>query len=167
MKEVVIIRSPVAARATIKVGAVAALTAVLCTIITFVGLSLSFKAGRLSIPPTFDDVAYFVSAAEWLSRAATSSAESGMYALLRQHSPFTVLMAPIGLTWMPKDYVGPYAINAVIVAAFLLGIARFVWQLRLIDIATCLIGTACVPMLSQTILRNGRICLGDWVWDWQ
>jgi hypothetical protein len=117
---------------------------------TFVSLSLSFKAGRLSIPPTYDDVSYFVDAARWLSSAATRSAEGNLYALLDQHSPFTTLTAAIGLAWMPKGYVGPYVINAMIVAAFLLGIARLVWHLPLVDIATCLIGTACVPMLSQT-----------------
>jgi hypothetical protein len=141
----------IAVRAILKVAAVAAVAAVLCTIVAFVSLSLSFKVGRLSLPPTYDDVEYFVGAAQWLSSAAMRSAGSSLYALLDQHSPFTTLTAAIGLTWMPKDYVGPYAINAVIVAVFLLGIARLVWHLPLVDIATCLIGTACVPMLSHTI----------------
>jgi hypothetical protein len=137
--------------AVAKASIVVALTAALAAIVTEVSLRLSFASGRLSVPPLYDDVVYFVSAARWLATAPGRSIGGNLYALFDQHSPFTTLAAAIGLKWMPGNYVGPYAFNGIVIAAFMLGVAWLVWRRSVLDIATCLIGVACVPMLSQTV----------------
>jgi hypothetical protein len=53
--------------------------------------------------------------------------------------------------YCPDDYLGPYANNAVVILAFLLGVACLLWWRSLVDIMTCLVGAACVPMLWQTM----------------
>ena len=60
-------------------------------------------------------------------------------------------MAAIGFTLVPDGYAGPYVVNAIVILAFLLGIAHLTWRLPLVDIATCLIAAACVPVFWQTI----------------
>jgi len=61
------------------------------------------------------------------------------------------LTAIVGFTLLPDGYIGPYAVNTVIILAFLLGIARLTWRRPLVDIATCLIAAACVPVFWQTM----------------
>jgi hypothetical protein len=61
------------------------------------------------------------------------------------------LTAIIGLILLPDGYVGPYAINAVILLAFLLGIAHLTWRRPFVDIATCLVVAACVPVFWHTM----------------
>ena len=149
------LRDPAVVRAAAKASAIVALTAVLCGLIGYVSLAASFDHGHLSVPPLYDDVSYFVDAARWLSAAPMRSLAANLYALLDQHAPFTTLTSAIGLSIVPRGYVGPYLVNVVLVAAFMLAIARLVWHLSLIDIAVCLIGLACIPMLSQA-MTEGR-----------
>jgi hypothetical protein len=135
----------------LKSGIAVTLPVVLSAIIAVIALSISSKAGRLSVPPLYDDVVYFIHATRWLRGASTNSLAANIYALLDQHAPFATLQAAIGLAWIPDSYVGPYAVNTAIVAAFLFGIAMLVRRLSTIDIVTCITATACVPMLSQTM----------------
>jgi hypothetical protein len=134
-----------------RTGVVATLVLTLSVMITYVSIRLSFKIGRLSVPPLWDDVSYFIAATRWLSAAGNRWFGESLYALLDQHAPFSTLTAIIGFTLIPDGYIGPYAVNGVIIAAFLLGIARCVWHLSVLDIATCIVAVACVPMLSQAI----------------
>ena len=149
------LRDPAVARAAVKASAIVALTAALCAIVGYVNLAASFDRGQLSVPPLYDDVSYFVDAARWLSAAPMRSLAANLYALLDQHAPFTTLTSAIGLSVVPRGYVGPYLVNVVLVAAFMLAIAGLVWHLSIVDIATCLIGLACIPMLGQT-MTEGR-----------
>src|ERR1700728_4521 len=93
-----------------KAGAIFALALALSAIVTHLSLALSSEYGRLSVPPLYDDVSYFVAAARWLSEAATLSYWSDLYAMLDQHSPFTTLIAAIGLAMVPHGYAGPYLV---------------------------------------------------------
>jgi hypothetical protein len=149
------LRDPAVVRAAVKVSAILALTAALCAILGYVSLAASFTNGQLSVPPLYDDVSYFVDAARWLSAAPGRSLAANLYALLDQHAPFTTLTSAIGLSVVRGGYVGPYLVNVILVAAFMLAIARLTWHLSIVDIATCLIGLACVPLLSQT-MTEGR-----------
>ena len=149
------LRDPTVVCAAAKASAIVALIAVLCGLIGYVGLAASFDHGHLSVPPLYDDVSYFADAARWLAAAPMRSLGSNLYALLDQHAPFTTLTSAIGLSIAPRGYVGPYLVNVVLVAAFILAIAGLVWRLSLIDIAVCLIGLACIPMLSQA-MTEGR-----------
>jgi hypothetical protein len=149
------LRDPAVVRAAVKASAIVVLIAVLCALVGYVSLAASFAHGQLSVPPLYDDVSYFVDAARWLSAAPMRSLGANLYALLDQHAPFTTLTSAIGLSLVPSGYVGPYLANVVLVAAFMLAIGRLIWHLSIVDIATCLIGLACIPMLSQT-MTEGR-----------
>ncbi len=145
------LRDPALPRTGVKASAIVALIAALCALVGYTSLSASFARGQLSVPPLYDDVGYFVGATRWLSAAPMQSLAANLYALLDQHAPFTTLSSAIGLSIVPSGYIGPYLVNVVLVAAFMLAVARLVWHLSNIDIAACLIGLACVPMLSQTM----------------
>ncbi len=123
----------------------------LTAIITTTGLHQSLRTGRLSVPPLYDDVSYFAAAAQWLANLSSRSISASLYALLDQHAPFATWTAIVGFLLTPDSYVGHYAINFLFVGGFLLGIARLAWHAPPITVAACLIGTACVPMLTQTI----------------
>jgi hypothetical protein len=134
-----------------RVAAVIGLVVILTAITASLSLRLAEQFGRLSIPPTYDDVAYFLAAAQWLNAAPSQGLAANLYGLLHQHAPFSTLTAAIGFTLRPNSFLGPYAINAVIILAFLLGLAGLLWRRSLVDIVTCLVGAACVPMLWQTM----------------
>jgi hypothetical protein len=134
-----------------KAIAIAALVVVLTAIITEAGIQASLKFGRLSIPPTYDDVVYFISAAKWLSAWPGRTLAASLHALLAEHAPFSTITAVAGFLLTPDGYVGHYAINAVVIAGFMLGIAALAWRSRFIDIAICLIGAACFPLMVQAV----------------
>ena len=130
---------------------IAAFVLLLTAVITCAGLRASFKFGRLSIPPTYDDVVYFISAAKWLAAWPTRSIAAGLHALLAEHAPFSTITAIAGFLLTPHGYLGHYAINAVVVAAFLAGVTALVWRSSTIDIIICLIGVACFPAMVQVV----------------
>ena len=134
-----------------RVAAVIGLALTLAAIIAFLSLRLAKQFGRLSVPPLYDDVSYFVEAARWLSAVQINGIAANLGGLLHQHAPFSSLTAIIGLILIPEGYVGPYAINADILLAFLLGIAHLTWRRPFVDIATCLVVAACVPMFWHTM----------------
>jgi hypothetical protein len=134
-----------------RIAAVAALAAGLTAVTAFLSLMLAKQIGRLSVPPLYDDVSYFVAAAKWLNAVQINGVAANLGGLLHQHAPFSTLTAIIGLVLAPDGYVGPYAINAAILLAFLLGIAHLTWRRPLVDIATCLVVAACVPVFWHTM----------------
>jgi hypothetical protein len=134
-----------------RAAAVIGLVVVLTTITASLSLRLAEQFGRLSVPPLYDDVSYFLAATRWLNDAPSQGIAANVYGLLHQHAPFSTLTAVIGFSLHPDGYLGPYAINAVVILAFLLGLARLLWSRSLVDIVTCLVGAACVPMLWQTM----------------
>jgi hypothetical protein len=86
-----------------------------------------------------------------MAEAPSRSFAENAYALLAQHAPFATISAILGMALVPDGYVGAYAINAVVVAAFLVGIARIVWELPTALLLADLLGIACVPVLFQTV----------------
>src|SRR6266403_565434 len=96
-----------------RVAAVIGLAVILTAITASLSLRLAEQFGRLSIPPTYDDVAYFLAAAQWLNAAPSHGIAANVYGLLHQHAPFSTLTAAIGFSLRPDDYLGPYALNAV------------------------------------------------------
>jgi hypothetical protein len=134
-----------------RVAAIAALATGLTAVTAFLSLRLAKQIGRLSVPPLYDDVSYFVDAAKWLVAVQINGIAANLGGLLHQHAPFSTLTAIIGFILVPDGYVGPYAINAVILLAFLLGIAHLTWRRPFVDIATCLVVAACVPVFWHTM----------------
>jgi hypothetical protein len=134
-----------------RIAAVIGIAVILTAVTATFSLKLAEQVGRLSVPPLYDDVVYFVAAAQWLNEAPSHGIAENVYALLHQHAPFSTLTAAIGFSLRPSGYLGPYAINAVIILAFLLGIAGLLWRRSLVDILTCMVGAASVPMFWQTM----------------
>jgi hypothetical protein len=134
-----------------RVAAIIGLALILAAITASLSLRLAEQFGRLSVPPLYDDVSYFLAAAQWLDAAPSHGIAANVYGLLHQHAPFSTLTAAIGLSLHPDGYLGPYAINAVIILAFLLGLAGLLWRRSLVDILTCMVGAACVPMFWHTM----------------
>ena len=134
-----------------KAISVVALVLLLTATITSAGIRASLKFGRLSIPPTYDDVVYFISAAKWLSAWPGRSLSASFSALLGEHAPFSTITAVAGFILTPDSYRGHYAVNAVVIAGFFSGLAALVWRSRLLDVAVCLIGAACFPVMVQAI----------------
>jgi hypothetical protein len=134
-----------------RIAAVIGIAVILTAVTATFSLKLAEQVGRLSVPPLYDDVVYFVSAVQWLNEAPSRGIAENAYGLLRQHAPFSTLTAAIGFCLFPDGHLGPYAINAVIILAFLLGLAALLWRRSLVDISTCMVGAACVPVFWQTM----------------
>jgi hypothetical protein len=71
-----------AGRAAVVIGLIVILTAVTASL----SLRLAEQFGRLSIPPTYDDVVYFLVAAQWLNDAPSHGIVANIYGLLHQHA---------------------------------------------------------------------------------
>jgi hypothetical protein len=134
-----------------RIAAVVGVVVILTAITASLSLRLAEQFGRLSVPPLYDDVTYFLAATQWLNAAPSHGFAANLYGLLHQHAPFSTLTAAIGFTLWPNSFFGPYAINAVTILVFLLGVARLLWRCSLVNIVTCLVGAACVPMFWQTM----------------
>ena len=134
-----------------RIAVIVGLVVVLVAIAAFFALRLAQQTGRLAVPPLYDDVVYFLAAVQWLNAAPDHGIAANLYGLLHQHAPFSTLMAVIGFGLQFKGHLGPYVINVVVIAAFLFGMARLLWSRPLIDIATGLVGAACVPVFWQTM----------------
>jgi len=127
------------------------LALLLTAAVAYRSLEMSSLHGRLSVPPLFDDVTYFLAAAKWLNAAESQSVGASMLGLLHQHAPFSTLVAATGFRLVPDSYIGPYLVHVAVVFAFLLGIVWFAWKRPASEIATCLIAAACVPMVWHTV----------------
>lgn len=114
-------------------------------------LEASYLHGRLSAPPLYDDISYFLDAVRWTNAAKDQSIFVSLWDLLRQHAPFSSLVAIIGLGLFPGSFIGPYLVHAVVVLAFLLGIVWLIWRRPVQEIAAGLIAASCAPVLWHTV----------------
>ncbi|WP_375311761.1 hypothetical protein WHZ77_33065 [Bradyrhizobium sp. A5] len=114
-------------------------------------LEASYLHGRLSAPPLYDDISYFLDAVRWTNAAKDQSIFVSLWDLLRQHAPFSSLVAIIGLGLFPGSFIGPYLVHAVVVLAFLLGIVWLIWRRPVLEIAAGLIAASCAPVLWHTV----------------
>jgi hypothetical protein len=129
------------------------LATVLFALVTYRALDLSSRFGRLSVSPLYDDVVYMLDAVKWMNASASRSFAGDVLALLKQHAPFSSLVAAIGLRLFPGGYAGPYLVSSLVVLAFLLGL---VWLTRTRpagEVATGLIAAACVPTVWHTAME--------------
>lgn len=114
-------------------------------------LEASQLHGRLSVPPLYDDVSYFLDAIRWMNAVEDQSIVASVWNLLHDHAPFSTMVALTGLVLFPGSFIGPYLIHAVVVFAFLLGIVWLTWRRPVLEIAVCLIAVSCVPVLWHTV----------------
>jgi hypothetical protein len=137
--------------AWLRLSGLVLLAACLTAIVAWRSIEASQLHGRLSVPPLYDDVSYFFSAVRWTNAASDRSMFASLWDLLRQHAPFSTLVAIIGFALFPGSYIGPYLVHAVAVFAFLFGI---IWLLRgrpVLEIAACLLAVPCVPVVWHTV----------------
>jgi hypothetical protein len=125
--------------------------ALIATLVAYKSIEASRLHGRLSVPPLYDDVAYFAAAVRWMSAAGGRSLVASIWDLLHHHAPFSTLVAAIGFRLFPGSYIGPYLVHAVFVFGFLLGIIWLVRRRPVLEIVSCLIAAACVPVLWHTV----------------
>jgi hypothetical protein len=123
--------------------------------ITAIVASRSLEAsrlhGRLSVPPLYDDVSYFLDAIRWMNAVGDQGIAAGVWNLLHDHAPFSTMVAITGFALFPGSFIGPYLVHAVVVFAFLLGIVWLAWRRPVLEIAACLIAVSCVPVLWHTV----------------
>jgi len=128
---------------------------ILASGITAVVASRSLDAsrlhGRLSVPPLYDDVSYFGDAVRWVNAFGSRGVAGSISDLLHHHAPFSTLVAAIGFRLFPETYVGPYLVHAAIVFGFLIGIVWLVRRRPVLEIASCLVAAACVPVLWHAV----------------
>jgi hypothetical protein len=129
------------------------LAAVLFALVAYRALDLSSRFGRLSVSPLYDDVVYMLDAVKWMNASASRSFAGDVLALLKQHAPFSSLVAAVGLRLFPGGYTGPYLVSSVVVLAFLLGLVWLTRKRPASEVATCLIAAACVPTVWHTAME--------------
>jgi hypothetical protein len=139
--------------AWIRLSVLVALAALVAAVVADKAIALSRLHGRLSIPPIYDDVSYFVDATRWMNATASRGILGSVWDLLHHHAPFSTLVDAIGFRVFPGSYVGPYFVNAVLLFGFLLGIIWLTWRRPVLEIAACLIAPACVPVLWHTVIE--------------
>ncbi|WBL79100.1 glycosyltransferase family 39 protein [Bradyrhizobium xenonodulans] len=137
--------------AWLRISFLVILAAGITAIVATRSLEASRLHSRLSVPPLYDDVSYFLDAVRWMNAASEQSIFASAWSLLHDHAPFSTLVAVIGLGLFPGSFIGPYLVHAVIVFAFLLGIVWLVWRRPVLEIAACLIAVLCVPVLWHTV----------------
>ena len=137
--------------AWVRLAGLVILAAGMTTIVAARSLEISRLHSRLSVPPLYDDVSYFLDAIGWMNAAEGQSILASAWGLLHHHAPFSTLVAAIGFTLFPGSFIGPYLVNAVVVFAFLLGIVWLLWRRPVLEIAACLIAVPCVPVLWHTV----------------
>jgi hypothetical protein len=127
------------------------LAAGITAIVASRSLDASQLRGRLSVPPLYDDVSYFLDAIRWMNAVGDRSIAASSWTLLHDHAPFSTMVAITGFALFPGSFIGPYLVHAVLVFAFLLGIVWLAWRRPVLEIAACLIAVACVPVLWHTV----------------
>lgn len=138
-------------RAWLRIFFLVILAAGITAIVAMRSLEASRLHGRLSVPPLYDDVSYFLDAVRWMNAAKDRSIFASVWGLLHDHAPFSTLVAATGLGLFPGSFIGPYLVHAVVVFAFLLGIVRLIWSRPVLEIGACLIAVSCVPVLWHTV----------------
>ncbi|MGL9619212.1 hypothetical protein QRQ56_14480 [Bradyrhizobium sp. U531] len=128
---------------------------ILASGITAIVASRSLEAsrlhGRLSVPPLYDDVSYFLDAIRWMNAVGDQGIAASVWNLLHHHAPFSTMVAITGFALFPGGFIGPYLVHAVAVFAFLLGIVWLTWRRSVFEIAACLVAVSCVPVLWHTV----------------
>ncbi|MCP3393648.1 hypothetical protein NLM27_33350 [Bradyrhizobium sp. CCGB12] len=134
-----------------RISGLVILAAAITAIVASRSIESSQLHGRLSVPPLYDDVAYFLDAVRWTNAAKDESIFSSVWDLLHHHAPFSTLVAAAGLWLFPGSFVGPYLVHAVAVFGFLLGIIWLARRRPVLEVAACLVTAACVPVLWHTV----------------
>jgi hypothetical protein len=95
------------------------LATVVAAFVVTIALKASTERGRLSIPPTHDDVSYLYWSQLITQSSPHQSVFSTFYQILDQHSPLTTLFGVLGYAIFNGEDLGPYIVAAVPLIAFI------------------------------------------------
>ncbi len=137
--------------AWLRISGLVILASGITAIVASRSLEASRLRGRLSVPPLYDDVSYFLDAIRWMNAVGDQGIAASVWNLLHHHAPFSTMVAITGFALFPGGFIGPYLVHAVVVFAFLLGIVWLTWRRPVLEIAACLIAISCVPVLWHTV----------------
>jgi len=106
-----------AGRAAVVIGLIVILTAVTASL----SLRLAEQFGRLSIPPTYDDVVYFTDALERLQIIHHDGAVALLGSLVQRppHAPYSTAAALLAFLFGGVTQKGPYLVNAITIGLLL------------------------------------------------
>jgi hypothetical protein len=134
-----------------------AIVVIAAAIVTPLVVLESTRSGRLTCPPVFDDVAYMLDAA---SRARTLE-QFGLSAFARElvswppHAPVSSAMAGAAIALFGHVNWGPYAMNALVVSAWL-GLMVYIFRSRPVWERAALVGLAVFLPMTQMAVREFR-----------
>lgn len=137
--------------AWLRISGLVILAAGITVIVASRSIEASQLHGRLSVPPLYDDVSYFLDAVRWMNAVGNRSIAASSWDLLHHHAPFSTIVAITGFALFPGSFIGPYLVHAVVVFGFLLGIVWLAWRRPALEIAAYLMAVPCVPVLWHTV----------------
>jgi hypothetical protein len=88
---------------------------------TSINITQSINQGKLSLPPVYDDVSYFLQGATWLN-AFRNHGTGGLLSAPIAQSPVMVFIAFLGFLIFGFQVWAPYAINGLLVFGLLIGL---------------------------------------------
>jgi hypothetical protein len=120
---------------------------------TWFCVEMSFKKGRLSNVPNYDDVSYFASATDLL-QSVKDGGRRGLAGFLARddlHSPYCIGLAALAYWVGGYRDAAPYVANVVLVAAYLCAVAFFARRCRLADFCLVLWIALMLPFASMSV----------------
>jgi hypothetical protein len=121
--------------------------------LTVVSLQRSRENGRLSIPPSYDDVVYLFYSQSFIHSVAHQSLSANAYQIVHQHSPLTTLFGVIGYCLVPMGELGPYIVGAGHLLLYLLACALLLRRLPAMLIVGVVCAVGAVPLLRYCIVE--------------
>ena len=115
----------------------------------------SSKIGRLSNLPNYDDVVYFVSAADFLQSVREGGVGGAVDFARRDqlHSPFSTAMAAVAFSIEGLRAAAPYRLNAILIAAYLGGLAYFLRHAERRFLALALVFFLVPPFVTMAVVE--------------
>ena len=130
-------------------GAAAALA--VTTVVAVYGLRESLATGRLSAPPTYDDVAYLLSSEAALRAFPHLSLGGKVWQIVHQHAPLSTMLGVIGYLAVPEGDIGPYIANSIVLLVYLLGCVVALRRLPAIAIVGVVAAIGALPFIDWSI----------------
>ncbi len=113
----------------------------------------SFREGRLSNVPSYDDVVYFSSGTDLLE-SIREDGRNGLASFLARddlHSPYSTALAAFAFWVGGYEDASPYMANIILLTAYLFAVAYFVRGCRLADFCLALWIALMLPFASMAV----------------
>jgi hypothetical protein len=114
-----------------------------------IALRNSLEYGRLSVPPTYDDVTYLYWSQSVLHDAAYQSPLVTAYQLLDQHSPLTTLFGVVGYSLIKSGDIGPYIVGASHLIVFIVACVLVLRRLPALAVVGIVSAIGAIPALRN------------------